>query len=49
MKFKIHYDGEYKDSLIVEGETISEVREKAFTEGYKRGWDKSKCWSEQIE
>jgi hypothetical protein len=49
MIFRIHYDGNYQDSVMVEGETIEEIREKAFAEGDKRGWEKSKCWSEQIE
>jgi len=49
MRFEINYNGEYQDSLIVEGETIGEVREKAFAEGDKRGWERDKCWSRKID
>lgn len=49
MKYLINYDGEYQDSLVVEGETIEEVREKAFSEGDKRGWERENCWSKKLE
>lgn len=49
MKFKIHYNGEYEDSLVVEGDTITEIAEKAEAEADKRGWNTADCWSEQIE
>ena len=49
MKFIIHYNGEYEDSIVIEGNTIEEIREKAFVEGDKRGWNREDCWSEQID
>lgn len=49
MTFKIHYNGDYEDSLIIKGETIEEIREKAFAESDRRGWDRSDCWSERID
>ena len=49
MKFRIHYNGEYEDSIVIEGNTIKELREKAFAEEEKRGWNRGDCWSEQIE
>lgn len=51
MKFIIHYGqvDEIIDEIIIEGETLAEAIEIAFQETEKRGWDKSKCWSEQIE
>lgn len=48
MKFKIHYNGVYTDELIVEGDTIKEIREQALSECDKRGWGYSDCWSEEI-
>ena len=53
MKFKLNYtiDG-YDDSLIVEGETIEEIKRKANHElVQKRGLDQEKnnFWSEQID
>ena len=48
MKYKIHYNGAYQDEIIVDGETIEEIREKAFSEGDRRGWDRQDCWSEEI-
>ena len=49
MKFRIHYNGEYEDSIVITGNTIEEIREKAFAEGDKRGWNREDCWSEQID
>ena len=46
MKFRIH-DGNSEDSLVIEGETIEELREKAEKETSKRGW--KDCWSEEIK
>lgn len=48
MVFEINYNGSYKDSLIVRGRTIKEIRLKAFKEGDKRGWEREKCWSREI-
>ena len=49
MKFKIH--GTYKngdeDYLIIEEDSIEEVRESAKQETELRGW--TDCWSEKIE
>lgn len=50
MKFKIHYNGrDYQDELVIEEDTIEEIREKAFQECDKRGWDRRRCWSENID
>lgn len=49
MKFIIHYNGKYEDSLIVEADTLEEVRKIAFEEEAKRGWDRKDCWSEEIK
>ena len=49
MTFKIHYNGAYKDELVIKGKTIKEIKQKAFSEGDKRGWERKKCWSEQID
>lgn len=48
MTFKIHYMGSYSDELIVSGETIEEIREIVFAECERRGWEKEKCWSEEV-
>ncbi len=45
MKFRIH-NGDYEDSIIIEGETIEEIREKAHKETSKRNW--KDCWSEEL-
>lgn len=45
MKFRIH-DGNSDDSLVIEGETIAEIRERANIETEKRGW--KDCWSEEL-
>ncbi len=49
MKFKINYNGDYEDSIIVKGETIEEIKTIVFAECEMRGWDQSNCWSEQIK
>jgi hypothetical protein len=49
MKFKICYNGSYFDELIVEGNTIEEIREQAFSEGDKRGWERENCYSKKVE
>jgi len=48
MKFKIHYDGECSDELIIEGETIEEIKENAYDECARRGWKPEDCWSERL-
>ncbi len=46
MKFIIH-NGTYEDELVVEGETLEDVRREAHRETEKRGWED--CWSEEIK
>lgn len=48
MKYRINYDGEYEDSLIIEGDSIEELMLMARSETKKRGWDDSDCWSEKL-
>lgn len=48
MEFKINYNGRYEDSLIIEADTIEEIREIAISECKKRGWDEKDCWSERL-
>lgn len=48
MKFKIYYNGRYEDEIVVEGDTIEEIKEIAFSECEKRGWDANDCWSERL-
>jgi hypothetical protein len=45
MTFEIHCGD---DSIIIEGETIEEIREKAAVETSKRGWKEADCWSQPI-
>lgn len=49
MTFMIHYNGEYEDSIMINGDTIEDIKEQAFTECDKRNWDVKNCWSEKIE
>ena len=49
LKYKIHYNGDYEDELIITGETIEEVKEIAFAECAKRNWNVGSCWSEKID
>ena len=48
MKYKIHFN---EDSFVIEGDTIEEIREKAYEELSKRNIDVTKitCWSEALE
>lgn len=46
MRFKIH-DGNSDDYVIVSGDTIEEVRERAAVEVKKRFWQDP--WSESVE
>ena len=48
MVFKINYNGKYEDSIIIEGDTIEEIKTQAFAECDKRNWESKDCWSEQI-
>lgn len=49
MKATIFYDGEYSDRVSFEAETIEEIREIAFSEVKKRGWNFEDCYSEVEE
>lgn len=48
MVFKINYQGLYSDYVIIEGETIEEIQEKAKQEMAYRGWEEENCWSENL-
>ena len=53
MKFRIYFRvgkgiGYYIDYFDVEGETIEEVREKAFAEEKARGLKEEQCWSKEL-
>ena len=39
LTYKIHYSGEYQDEIVISGESISEIRAKAYAQCEKRGWD----------
>lgn len=45
MEFKIH-NGAYKDSIVIEGDTIEEIQKIAKQETKRRGW--KNCWSEEV-
>lgn len=50
MTYRIHYrlsDGS-EDSVIIEGETVEDIRAKADIELQKRGADTSSAWSEAV-
>lgn len=50
MKFRIHYDkAGCEDAIVIEGDTVEEVREIAKNETEKRRWNKRFCWSEEIK
>ena len=46
MRFRIH-NGEYEDDIVIEGDTIEEIKKLAERETEKRGW--KDCWSEEIK
>jgi len=48
MKFKIH-NSKYNDYIVVEGETIEEIKEIAKHETGVRGWEDKDCWSEEVK
>ena len=48
MKVRINYNGQYEDSFVVSGNTIEEIRKKAYEECTKRGWNTENCWSEEL-
>lgn len=45
----IHYNGQYEDSIKIEGNTIEKLREVAYEEINKRGWEEEHCWSEVLD
>jgi len=49
MIFKINYNGDYADSIIVSGDTIEDVREVIYAECAERGWECDNCYSEEME
>lgn len=49
MKAIIHYNGQYEDSIEIEGNTIEELRKVAYEEINKRGWKEEHCWSEVLD
>ena len=46
MKYRIH-NGD-TDSLIIEGETLEEIKDKAISEITARGWKIDDMWSEEV-
>ena len=48
LNYKINYNGRYTDELIIQAETIEEIRKITYEECNKRNWDASDCWSEQM-
>ena len=48
LTYKIHYNGECQDEIVITGESISEIRAEAYAQCEKRGWETDKCWSEEI-
>ena len=48
MKFKINYNGKYEDSIIIEADTIEEIKNITHEETKKRNWDENHCWSERL-
>ena len=50
MKFRIHYKvNGYEDSVIIEGDRIEEIREKAYAFTDERGAAREDCWSERVD
>lgn len=49
MKAIIHYNGLYEDSITISGNTIEDIKLKAYEEINKRGWEEENCWSEVEE
>ena len=49
MTFKIHFvSSGVKDSVILTGENIDEIRDKAKIFTAMQGIDESTCWSEEL-
>ena len=49
MTYRINYNGTYQDYIDIIGESLKEIREKAFEECKNRGWKQEDCWSEKID
>ncbi|MDD3039709.1 hypothetical protein [Bacteroides sp.] len=50
MKFRIHYKvWGCEDSVIIEGDNIDEIKEKAYAFTDERGADRKDCWSQKLE
>lgn len=52
MKFRINYEvNGYHDSVVLEGDSIEEIRENAnnFTASRGLDVDKNNCWSEKLD
>ena len=49
MKAIIHYDGDYRDELVVEADDFEKLKEAALHETDLRGWENNKCWSEVLD
>ena len=45
MKAFIFYNDRYYDELVVEADTLEELREKAIYEAQSRGWEEEYCCS----
>ena len=49
MRVTIHYNGDYEDKMILEADTLEELKEIALHETDLRGWERNRCWSEVEE
>lgn len=49
MKFIIHYNGAYEDSIEVTGDTLEEIQTKGQQICVSRGWDSRDCWSAEVD
>ena len=49
MTFILHYNGRYEDSIVIKGDTIEEIRDKAKKEAESRLWKEDDCWSEEVK
>lgn len=45
----IHYNGQYEDSIKIEGNTIKELKKVAYEEINRRDWEEKYCWSEVLD
>lgn len=51
MKIKMHYTvNDFKDSIVIFGETVEDIQAQVKIEMEKRGLDevKNDCWSEEL-